>query len=30
MHGLKDDLGFPQCAGAVDGSHIPDFDMPNK
>ena len=23
IDGFKDDLGFPQCAGAVDGSHIP-------
>ena len=22
-NGFKHDLGFPQCAGAVDGSHIP-------
>ena len=21
--GFRNDLGFPQCAGAVDGSHIP-------
>ena len=23
LRGFKTDLGFPQCAGAVDGSHIP-------
>lgn len=23
VNGFRDDLGFPQCAGAVDGSHIP-------
>lgn len=23
IHGFKNDHGFPQCAGAVDGTHIP-------
>lgn len=23
VEGFKDELGFPQCAGAVDGTHIP-------
>ena len=23
VEGFKTDLGFPQCAGAVDGTHIP-------
>ena len=23
VDGFKNDLGFPQCAGAVDGTHVP-------
>ena len=28
IDGFKDDLGFPQCAGAVDGTHIPPQEYP--
>lgn len=27
VDGFRNDLGFPQCAGAVDGSHIPIISL---